>query len=495
MSPVQRPITFALAALGGQGGGVVADWLIAVARREAWLSQATSVPGVAQRTGATIYYLEFFPRASLPGDGREPVMALMPHPGDVDVVVASELLEAGRAVARGIVTPDRTAVIASSHRVYAIGEKLAMADGRADAEAIAATVRANSKRFISFDMQRVAEEHATLISAVLLGAIAGARVLPFELESFRAAIRDSGIAVEANLAAFEASARLAGSAPAADDDVPGETARAASIPPRYAQLVASRYQAAAAVVTAGIARLLDYQDAAYADDYLARLERVRALEPRDVCGPLTEAVARYLALWMSFEDTIRVADLKIRSQRARRVAAETRPSAGEVLHVTEFMKPRVEEICGTLPARLGRWLLASPRARGWLARFAGSRQIATTSLGGFLLLYVIASLRRWRRGSLRYADEHAQIGAWLALMEALAPRHYALAVEVAECQRLVKGYGDTHERGRRSFELVMERARQIADREDGADVLRTLCAAALSDEQGTALQAALRRAA
>ena len=104
----ERPLKLTIAALGGQGGGVLADWLIATADAEGYLVQSTSVPGVAQRTGATIYYLEFFPRASAERAGRAPVMALMPVPGDVDCVIASELAEAGRAIQRGIVTRDRT---------------------------------------------------------------------------------------------------------------------------------------------------------------------------------------------------------------------------------------------------------------------------------------------------------------------------------------------------------------------------------------------------
>ena len=114
-----RPITVTIAALGGQGGGVVSDWLIDTARRSGYLAQATSVPGVAQRTGATIYYLEFFPMAALPADRRRPIFALMPNPGDVDLVVASEIMEAGRAMQRGLVT-GRTTLIASTHRISAI---------------------------------------------------------------------------------------------------------------------------------------------------------------------------------------------------------------------------------------------------------------------------------------------------------------------------------------------------------------------------------------
>ena len=200
----RRPVTLMIAALGGQGGGVVADWLIDVARRERHLVQATSVPGVAQRTGATFYYLEFFPETALPGDGRRPVMALMPSPGDVDIVVAAEALEAARTVERGFVTADRTTLIASTHRVYTIAEKSALGDGRADAGRLAGEVERSAKAYVGFDMAAIAEQTGALVSAVLLGAVAGAGVLPFNDDAYRAAIRATAKSVDANLAAFEA---------------------------------------------------------------------------------------------------------------------------------------------------------------------------------------------------------------------------------------------------------------------------------------------------
>ena len=199
----ERPIKLTIAALGGQGGGVLADWLIEIAEAEHYIAQSTSVPGVAQRTGATIYYLEFFPRAAALRAGRDPVMALMPVAGDVDCVLASELAEAGRAIQRGLVTPDRTTLIASSHRAYAIGEKSAMGQGAVDTERLTELIRAQAKRLVLFDMEETAERNQSVISSVLLGALCGSGVLPFRQEAFEDAIKQSGIAVKANLAAFE----------------------------------------------------------------------------------------------------------------------------------------------------------------------------------------------------------------------------------------------------------------------------------------------------
>src|SRR6202007_1086213 len=111
--------------------------------------------------------------------------------------------------------------------------------------------------------------------------------------------------------------------------------------------------------------------------------------------------------------------------------------------ITEFMKPRVAEIAGTLPAALGTWVRTSPRVSQWLGRFTGGRQIRTNTVHGFLLLYVLGGLRRWRRGTLRYVEENGRIEAWLGRIEQLAPAHYDLAVELARAQRLIKGYGET----------------------------------------------------
>src|SRR6202158_5418490 len=165
-----RPITIAVVALGGEGGGVLADWIVDLAQHGGYLAQATSVPGVAQRTGATVYYVERFPKTAAQAAGRDPVLALMPVPGDVDVVLASELMEAARAVERGFVTPDRTMLIASTHRVFAMTEKIALADGRADDAALLAACKEAAKRLVAFDMAALAAATGSVVSAVLFGA-------------------------------------------------------------------------------------------------------------------------------------------------------------------------------------------------------------------------------------------------------------------------------------------------------------------------------------
>ncbi|HVO45498.1 MAG TPA: indolepyruvate oxidoreductase subunit beta family protein [Steroidobacteraceae bacterium] len=497
-----RPIKLSISALGGQGGGVLADWLIEIAEAEGYLVQSTSVPGVAQRTGATIYYLEFFPRAVAERLGREPVMALMPVSGDVDCVLASELAEAGRAIQRGLVSPERTTLIASSHRAYVISEKSAMGDGAADTVQLLELVRSQSKRLVLFDMEETAERNQSVISSVLLGALCGSGVLPFRKEAFKHAIEQSGIAVKANLAAFEDAYQRAqrgdsGFTGQSGARLPQEIPTQARSPALQPLLDRIRRLPAPVqpVALAGARRAIDYQDPAYASLYLDRLERIVPLEgdPAQARSlALLEAVARGLALWMTFEDTIRVADLKTRGSRVTRVAEEIRAERGQLFGVTEFMKPRVEEIAGTLPAGLGNWVLRSPSASRWLSRWSGGRQIRTRTVGGFVLLHVLGGLRRWRRSTLRYQVENRRIEDWLRLIGELAPRHYSLAVELARAQRLIKGYGETHERGWRNFTALLEQLETLAARSDGAIVLAALQTAALADEEGVTLRRELQ---
>jgi indolepyruvate ferredoxin oxidoreductase beta subunit len=149
---------------------VLADWIVNLGEENGYFAQTTSVPGVAQRTGSTIYYVELFPGCEL---DKPPVLALMPMPGDVDVVLASELMEAGRAVQRGLVTQQRTTLIASTHRVYSIGEKTAMGDGRVNNTTLIDPRQQAARKFIRFDMAKTAEESRSVISAVLFGALCG----------------------------------------------------------------------------------------------------------------------------------------------------------------------------------------------------------------------------------------------------------------------------------------------------------------------------------
>ena len=503
-----RPISIAILAMGGEGGGVLADWIIDLAENNHYVAQLTSVPGVAQRTGATIYYLEIYPSAAITEAGREPVLALMPVPGDVDVVIASELMEAGRAIQRGLITPDRTTLIASVNRVFSMTEKIAMADGRVDAAKLIDACRAAARVMHAFDMAAIAEAMGSVISAVLFGALAGSAVLPFPRQAFEGAIRRGGVGIKASLGAFTAGFEAVTSAavetpkPAAAatlppptldgqdaDETPAGQTPAKPIPADLLQAAEAFPASARPIIRAGIERTADYQGLSYAKLYLERLAPI-AKADRD--GRLIGETARQLALGMSYEDTIRVAELKIRPSRFERVRAEVQANDEQILEIAEFMHPRTQEIADTLPAPLGRFILGNRWIKSLLDRMTRKgRTVKTSSLRGFLLLYVVAAFKPLRPRSLRYGVENRALEDWLATVSRVAATNYDLAVEVAAARNLVKGYGDTHERGRARFDTLMSLLPALAQRPDGAAQLAALRKTANADDTGAALAKAI----
>ncbi len=257
----------------------------------------------------------------------------------------------------------------------------------------------------------------------------------------------------------------------------------------YSRVESDFSPAAHSILKLGVQRVADYQDLPYAAEYLDRLAPVNKCDPK---GDLLRETARYLALWMSYEDAIRVADLKIRPQRFQRVRLESRVQGAQILEINEFLHPRVGEIADILPAALGRWLLNTGWARRLVGRFTrNGKKLRTTSITGFIQLYVLAGMRRWRRGSYRFREEQQKIREWLDQIPKLASRDYALAVEVAECPRLIKGYGDTHALGSRNFETVMKALSTLDGRSDSAMAIRKLREAALADDSGKRLSEAL----
>jgi indolepyruvate ferredoxin oxidoreductase, beta subunit len=453
-----RPITLLIAALGGEGGGVLTGWIVAAAEQAGFPVQSTSIPGVAQRTGATTYYIEIFPvQAAELGDKR-PVLALTPGVGDIDIAVASELLEAGRTVANGFVTPARTHVIASLSRFYAVDEKIAMGDGRFDQDKLIKVIKEHARDCLLIDMARLAEQSGSIINAVMLGTIAGSGRLPLTVELLEAAIRADGKSVDSNLAGFHAgyAAARAKTQPA----ISAEKNRNVPVTPELLEHEISYSMPALAQPTAieGVRRLIAYQGLTYAKLYLDRLRSITdADEAANAHGRLLKEVARHLAVRMSYEDVVRVAQAKIAPARMRRIAREELRVKDEPFSVHDFLKPGIEEFCQLLPPLLARPILALSERKGWLGRFHIGMEINSTSISGYLRFLMLAKLRGWRPYGHRYRLEQAQIEAWLGLIAQAARHSLELALEVAECAGLIKGYGDTHVRGLTNFSIITDR--------------------------------------
>ena len=475
MTLPDRPISILIAALGGEGGGVMADWLIDAAAHCDFPAQSTSIPGVAQRTGATTYYLEIYPARTSALGGRAPVLSLTPSPGNVDMMVASELVEAGRAMQNGYVSPERTTLIASTHRIYATIEKMQMGDGRFDSARVLEAGRQLAKRALLFDMRKLAQDSGTVINAVLFGAMAGSGALPLPREACEQAIRRGGRGAEASQRGFAAGFEIAAGA------------RAAPQPPEPP----ARASALKEVMHLSLARLRDYQGEAYARLFQ---DRVRPFEQGDPA--LAAEVARQLALWMSYEDIIRVADLKTRATRFERVRREVGAKNGEPVVVIDYLKPGVEEFASLLPHFLGKKLIAWAERRGRLDAYNVGMHVKTSGIFGYLLVRSLAVLRPWRPHTYRYREEQLLIERWLARVRDAAARSAPLALEIATCATLLKGYGETHRRGRANFLAILDALVEnppTAEPLEQAKAIRKAREAALADPEGKALGGALGR--
>jgi len=491
---VGQIIKLAVMAVGGQGGGVLTAWIESLARAQGYECQATSVADVAQRTGSTIYYVEMTPASD-----QMPIFALAPSGGDVDVLIASEMMEVGRAIMRGFVTPDRTVLIGSTHRALAVSEKMTPGDGIADADEVRAAAAIAAQELILADMETLAVGQGSVISASLFGALAGSGALPFERAAFEEAIRAGGKGVDPSLRAFavgfdaaregitEAETPLLEPQPTMlgpkveMDKWQGLLTRVIALPDPVQQMA-----------QAGLTKAVDFQDCAYGGTYLDRLEGVIARDDADHDWLFSTTAAKYIANAMAYDDIIRVADLKTRAPRLARIKDEMGARDANLVELTEFFHPRAEEVASLMPAKMGAKWESNPKRMALLNRlFNKGRRLRTHTLRSFLMLHFLGGLKRYRLRTRRHKVEVAHLERWLADSLKQLERDYFLSVELLKNRRLVKGYSDTHVRGLTKFSTVMNAAALLDGRDDAADWMNRLREAALQDPEGKALDGAI----
>jgi len=465
-------LSLLIPAVGGQGGGVLSEWVVDAALLDGFPVHGTSIPGVAQRTGSTTYYVELYTERG----AEEPAFSLYPVPGALDVLVAPEFLEVGRMIELGFVSPSRTVVIASTHRLLSIHEKIATGRAIYPQEGLRRAAETAARRLVAFDALALAREHGTEANAVLLGALAGTGVLPVAESAFRQAIERKGVAVTSNLAGFElglrlvregdAAGRAAGEAPSLETAL-ALGASPEALPADLRSQIEGMPRDVREIVVRGVHRLIDYQDVGYAREYLDRLRPfVPGAGATAAQIEMASAVGRYLALWMSYEDAVRVADLKTRASRFARIREDARAGRAEIV-VTDYLKPDLDEIWGVLPDRLVRPLARWAERRWPHGRPTLGQHVRTTTVSGFLRVWLLARLKPLRRISYRAREEHARIARWLEAVRTCAALDTALAVEMARAAQIVKGYGDVRRRMLALHEQLVQAVLQSAQLEAG----------------------------
>lgn len=464
------PITVLVAAVGGQGGQLFSQWLFDAAKQAGFYPVGVGLPGLSQREGATVYYLEFFNHAD-----ETAFFSPFPERGNVHLLIGLELLELLRAVQDGYLSPDGT-IFGSAHRVLTPDEKLPLKGNFLTAKQALPILQRAAKRCVVFDAVQAAElggfsERAA--NAVLFGALAASEVLPFPPEAFRKAIENYGVAVSFNLKAFEHGLRVHEWLPwlqASKEATQEWDALPEPKLPSFLQARGQRLGAAdreLATLLEHAAKLLcHYQDSRYFARYL---DIVQAIYERDKEHNsqlrVTKEVARILALRMAYEDAVRVAQLKTERMRFQRMRQEHCLGDDTVYRIVDFFSPDWDELTGLLPLPMtnDQSLIHDPRSpipplpsqSEELERPALQMQVETSSIMGYLLVKALLLFKPLRPYSQRFKREWAAINAWLNAIHETLSESYDLAFLIARSGELVRGYGRTRRKTFAAWQTFM----------------------------------------
>ncbi len=476
----RTPITVLVAAVGGQGGQLFSQWLFEAAREAGFFPVGVGLPGLSQREGATVYYLEFFAHAE-----ETALFSPFPERGNVHLLIGLELLELLRVARDGYLSPEGT-VFGSAHRVLTPDEKLPLKGNFMTAEQALPILQQAAKRCVVFDAVQAAElagfsERAA--NAVLFGALAAFEALPFPPEAFRSAIEHYGVAVSFNLKAFEHGLRFRqwlNRLQATDDGALREwqSLPQPSLPDDVKQKL-KRLSAADAELASTLwhaAKLLcHYQGARYFARYLDCVGEIYRKDCRHNAGLLlTKEVARILALRMAYEDAVRVAQLKTERTRFQRMRQEHRLGEDKVYRVVDFFSPDWDELTGLLPLPMtdDRTPKSQPRTpipplpsqSEELKRPALQMQVETSSILGYLLVKALLLFKPLRPYSQRFKREWTAIGSWLNAINETLRESYDLAFLIARSGELVRGYGRTRRKTLAIWQTFMEFLKALRQR-------------------------------
>lgn len=520
----KNPFSILICALGGEGGGVLTQWLVNTARIAHAPVQSTSIPGVAQRTGATTYYLEFLEPGLVQTKEASPIFSLSPLPGQIDLLISSELLETGRQISNGMTTSSQTCIISASSRVLTTTEKIGLTDSRIPEQTLIELIKQFSKSYHILDMALLAKQSGTVISSVMLGCIGGCGLLPFKKENYETAIKedskDLSNTQRASLKGFqlgwEAIEQQIKNTQFVEQVVQSlepknEVKNHLSNSPTIAPAVLTQFpHETHDIVKLGYSRLVEYQDPAYADLYIDRLTKILNAEEQanlqqtskesstEVgAWAITSETARWTALWMAFDDIVRVAELKNKASRFEGIKQDVKAQNTDIVRVFDHFKPGVPELAGLLPSSMAETLLKweENRVRSGLPALELKIKLNANSIFGALVLKFLSSLKWLRKMGRRYRIEQLSIDMWLNCVLESTRENKSLGFEVAACGRLIKGYGSTNLRAHENLKYILEtlnRENLVNSPLSKAEIVSQARQNALKEESGKSLDVFMR---
>ena len=498
------------------------DWLVNTARIANTPIQATSIPGVAQRTGATTYYLELM--TSTTNVAKHPVFGLSPLPGQIDLLISSELLETGRQISNGMSSPTQTCVISSSNRTLTTQERMGLADSRIPEQELIELIQQFSRNHHLLDMAQLAKESGTIISSVMLGCIAACGLLPFKKEHYEKAIQGASgelsASQKASLEGFrrgwdaieqhQNNSKFVESLLHSIETVADQQTSVIDSELISDEILKKFPAQVHEILKLGYARLVEYQNLEYANLYIEKVLTVCKAEEKanqiqtdssSTAAPdpwaITNEAARWTALWMAFDDIVRVAQLKIKQKRFDQIRKDTKAQSGDILKVYDHFKPGIPEIAGLLPLPIADKLLRweQSRIRSGHQPLELKLKVDTSSITGTLALRFLSQLKWLRRFGRRYKLELLGIDSWLECILQSTQSDKALGLEVAACGRLIKGYGSTNERAHENLSYILKSLSDITveqSNQQKSEIVRQARLNALKDESGKPLDLFLK---
>ncbi len=203
-------------------------------------------------------------------------------------------------------------------------------------------------------------------------------------------------------------------------------------------------EAAAPVVSDSIRLLIDYQGPSYAQLYIDRLRRF--VGRTEIDAGMFGDIAQLMAMRMSYEDPMRIAQLKLAEHTT--APANARPD----IDVRKF---RIDELVGALPTLIAEPVLDALDWVDWTHRPVSIRYSAA-SRWGVRRLKVEAALRRWRLFSVRYSRERVWVERWLHMIDRSLTKQPRAAPAIVQTADMIQGYGSAYRHSLADWHAIID---------------------------------------
>jgi indolepyruvate ferredoxin oxidoreductase len=431
IQPLDRTMGVLITGVGGTGVVTVGAVVAMAAHLDGLGVGVIDMAGLAQKGGAVTTHMKLAPRA-------EDIHSIRIGPGEADTLLACDIVVAGSTKALTSLRTGESRAFVNLHETYP-------GDFTRDADFSLPTRR----------LRRAIEEHAGTgrasfveaqkLAGALLGDAIAANMfmvgfawqqggLPISRQAMLEAIRLNGVEEEMNRAAFEWGRA------AAHDLAAVERAAGAEHEPERALTLDE-------IVARRAAFLKQYQNAAYALRYAARIERIAAAERRTAPGDtaLAEEAAHSLFKLMAIKDEYEVARLYADGSFQKQLEEQFESWDKLEFHLAPPLLARRDKRTGHLKKqRFGPWMMRAFRA---LASLRGLR-------GTWLDAFGRTAERRWERQLL--ADYEATLDT---IESGLTAVNYASAVALAAYPRKIRGFG--HVKQAQARPALAERERLV----------------------------------